>query len=572
MASLLLNPIRYFLSASLRTVFQPDVRDNPVVLNANRQSDDGSFRNKEQRRGFSPQYAVPLKRPRTSFEAQRLYNHIRTVSWYLDAIPFLGRQLPFNIGVDSIIGLIPGLGDYIGVLLSLYALFLSCLFGLPLDVIGFMLFNIILDCVLGLVPLIGDALDVAFKANLRNLRLLEDHLEKNKGVCGAGRFSLTFPPTNRFLPPDSPQAARGAAMPVVDEAESRSWRSTRGNQTGAAPMSDFRNGATGSEAPPVAPKDVPRGTGAARANYTKIIAKKEEGEAGPDHVFTTMRYDSNGATVDDLIPPQLSGKALNDKARQKDFKGLEDQIPLFSRHIGRIVEARKAMQAHYSGWRGKSTSEVALSNALEAALKERLSSERGLRRVRLALDREGKIEVTVSPMAGSMSKEAPLVRINPEAVDGHIADVLQYKTSSRRAYDEARERVGATLGIPNAIVSDPCFDALLCQGRRGRGDSEKKRLLLTESSIANIVVEYMRPHVFYTPKANSSSLFLCGLMRAELLDRGLIQEADLYADEVIDMVRKTQARLWLCNALRGAFPVQLQVVNWQYTVAVGGHI
>lgn len=100
MTSLILNPLRYLFSASLRTAFQPDVRHNPVVLNADRQSDDGSFRNKEERRGFSPQYVAPLRPPRTSFEAQRLYNHLRTVAWYLDAIPFLGKQLPFNVGVD----------------------------------------------------------------------------------------------------------------------------------------------------------------------------------------------------------------------------------------------------------------------------------------------------------------------------------------------------------------------------------------------------------------------------------------------------------------------------------------
>ncbi len=42
----------------------------------------------------------PLNRPRNDREAQQLYNHIRTVAWYLDAIPLLGTQLPFNTALN----------------------------------------------------------------------------------------------------------------------------------------------------------------------------------------------------------------------------------------------------------------------------------------------------------------------------------------------------------------------------------------------------------------------------------------------------------------------------------------
>lgn len=66
--------------------------------------------------------------------------------------------------------------------------------------------NIVVDCVIGFIPVVGDILDVAFKANLRNLRLMEDHLISTKGQCVAGQFKLSFPPSNVFLPESSPQS------------------------------------------------------------------------------------------------------------------------------------------------------------------------------------------------------------------------------------------------------------------------------------------------------------------------------------------------------------------------------
>ena len=96
---MLLSPFRSLLGSSIRAVFEGEVRQSPVIVNADTQSDDRTGF-KERSYGFAPQYVVPLRRPKTDTEAQRLYNHIRTTSWYLDAIPLLGRRLPFNIGVD----------------------------------------------------------------------------------------------------------------------------------------------------------------------------------------------------------------------------------------------------------------------------------------------------------------------------------------------------------------------------------------------------------------------------------------------------------------------------------------
>lgn len=94
------QPVRSLLSASALNAFEPDVRHNPTIVSINKQSDDDDTFQKEKLQGFAPQYVVYIRRPKTSQEAQRLYNHIRTISWYLDAIPILGRKLPFNIGVE----------------------------------------------------------------------------------------------------------------------------------------------------------------------------------------------------------------------------------------------------------------------------------------------------------------------------------------------------------------------------------------------------------------------------------------------------------------------------------------
>ncbi|KAE9405083.1 hypothetical protein BT96DRAFT_916282 [Gymnopus androsaceus JB14] len=86
-----------------------------------------------------------------------------------------------QFGLDSVIGaVIPGFGDAIGMILSFYQLFLSMLFGLPLDVIGTMVFYIFADAFIGIIPFVGEFLDVAFKANIYNLRLLEKELKRSK--------------------------------------------------------------------------------------------------------------------------------------------------------------------------------------------------------------------------------------------------------------------------------------------------------------------------------------------------------------------------------------------------------
>ncbi|KAN0064471.1 hypothetical protein ACQY0O_002097 [Thecaphora frezii] len=203
-------PLRYLFNKSIEAAFNTSASSPasstaaPTLVDADSQSDDAAFypprRPPPLAQCFKPQYAAPLRPPRDDAEAQKLYNHVRTVAWYLDALPLLGSQLPFNVGIDSLLGFIPGLGDYLGLLLGIYQIYLCSLFGLPTQLLVWMAINVALDCLIGLIPLVGDLLDVAFKANLRNLRRFEDHLRDTRGKCGAGQFYLEFPSNQRFLP------------------------------------------------------------------------------------------------------------------------------------------------------------------------------------------------------------------------------------------------------------------------------------------------------------------------------------------------------------------------------------
>lgn len=103
-------------------------------------------------------------------------NRIRRLSRLMDTairIPVIG----YRIGLDPILGLIPGAGDIITTAFSAYLIYLAARFRLPTQVMKQMIFNIALEAVVGGIPIIGDLFDAAYKSNIRNLALLEQHLQ-----------------------------------------------------------------------------------------------------------------------------------------------------------------------------------------------------------------------------------------------------------------------------------------------------------------------------------------------------------------------------------------------------------
>lgn len=84
----------------------------------------------------------------------------------------------FRIGLDPLLGLIPGLGDVAGAAMAGYVVILGSRLGAPAPVLLRMLANVGVDTVLGAVPVLGDLFDVAWKANVRNLALLERYVDE----------------------------------------------------------------------------------------------------------------------------------------------------------------------------------------------------------------------------------------------------------------------------------------------------------------------------------------------------------------------------------------------------------
>jgi len=92
-----------------------------------------------------------------------------------------------GIGLDPIIGLIPGVGDMIGGLVSSYILVVAAQEGVPTSVLARMLGNIALDSLVGVVPVLGDLFDVGVKANRRNVDLLDRYLATPSRTKAASR-------------------------------------------------------------------------------------------------------------------------------------------------------------------------------------------------------------------------------------------------------------------------------------------------------------------------------------------------------------------------------------------------
>lgn len=109
------------------------------------------------------------KSANTSERTQRL----RALAWLMDnSIPLPGGM---RIGIDAIIGLVPGIGDAIGALISAYIINEARSMGAPRSVLLRMMSNVMIETVIGAIPFAGDLFDAAFKANSRNLALLAQY-------------------------------------------------------------------------------------------------------------------------------------------------------------------------------------------------------------------------------------------------------------------------------------------------------------------------------------------------------------------------------------------------------------
>lgn len=89
-----------------------------------------------------------------------------------------GTRIRF--GLDPIFGLLPVVGDAMGFLMSLYILVEAVRLDVSRNVLFVMVRNVGFEALFGVIPVFGDIFDIGYKANLRNVRLLRDHLEERR--------------------------------------------------------------------------------------------------------------------------------------------------------------------------------------------------------------------------------------------------------------------------------------------------------------------------------------------------------------------------------------------------------
>jgi hypothetical protein len=117
--------------------------------------------------------AIPVNLKRVDTVAPDLkvdLERARLLANWLDAkFSFMG----IRFGLDSLVGLIPVVGDSLTAIASLYPIWVAERHGLGKAIQARMAFNVLVDWLPGMLPIVGDVIDVAYKANLKNVKLLE---------------------------------------------------------------------------------------------------------------------------------------------------------------------------------------------------------------------------------------------------------------------------------------------------------------------------------------------------------------------------------------------------------------
>ena len=139
-----------------------------------------------------PTVAEPLSGPVR--DAERTGGHLARVRGLAELLDSAVRVpgTSFRVGLDPILGLIPGVGDLAAGAMGAYVLVVAAQAGVPRTVLVRMLANVGLDALVGAVPLLGDLFDAGFKANNRNVALLERALAQPAETRRASRGFLAL--------------------------------------------------------------------------------------------------------------------------------------------------------------------------------------------------------------------------------------------------------------------------------------------------------------------------------------------------------------------------------------------
>jgi hypothetical protein len=104
---------------------------------------------------------------------------IEHLAYLMDGAIPIGR---WSIGLDPLLGLLPGIGDLLGALISMVIVMRAVQAGIPRIAVARMMTNIAIDTLVGSIPILGDAFDFAYKSNLKNLRIYEQTLYDQRGA------------------------------------------------------------------------------------------------------------------------------------------------------------------------------------------------------------------------------------------------------------------------------------------------------------------------------------------------------------------------------------------------------
>jgi hypothetical protein len=104
-------------------------------------------------------------------ERARIERRLRWLAWAMDSA-YVVPGTNFRFGWDAIIGVMPGAGDVVGAAVSIYIVYEGARLGASRWTLARMVLNVAIDAGVGAVPILGDLFDAAWKANVKNLRLL----------------------------------------------------------------------------------------------------------------------------------------------------------------------------------------------------------------------------------------------------------------------------------------------------------------------------------------------------------------------------------------------------------------
>jgi hypothetical protein len=131
-----------------------------------------------------------MKRPKTyltsDYERLAVAKKLATLLDAAFTLPIINKK----IGLDPILGLFPGIGDAVSLVISLYIVYTAHQLGLPRTQLVLMLVNVALDTAIGSVPVLGDTFDAFWKSNMKNIAVIEQHLQKGRGSIKPSQRSV----------------------------------------------------------------------------------------------------------------------------------------------------------------------------------------------------------------------------------------------------------------------------------------------------------------------------------------------------------------------------------------------